>query len=897
MAAPQAAVIPSIALQDVNGQPDDEPLSARADHPVVLATPCVGWQPMAAVANTPARVQSPRRHIHAVFGRRLQPANNPQATTRFGQENAFTFGATRGYWTGTIDEFTASGLLNGNPIFNEVAELEKAIDSLTLSNAARLEVRVADHAPYESTAPVNAANVVANPLHADLEFIALPPLSTIKNSSLIVAHYAVLARVVGAIGPSCTQNVRNAGGSQARVVAKNVANGLNKSYGTATNDPDGLSADLIDFLKDHVLPDELRDAMYSDANARAELRDAIKYNESSDGRRQVERARVFNLARAAPMIDRYVLSLSGSTSEAYELLQMLSSNLLPSSMSANDIPLCERLKSLEAAFVGRQAVLAQLAGAPNATVQTIVAGLLKEIHSRSSGSSSQMPPLSNAGGSAGAASTNFGGGRHDALDLVLDTAPFLALTENINKLDLSTEAGIRDAFALAFDPQCVLASRAVLYAEDHVARRHETLGKLRDLAPRLPGYLTDCVAMDKATQARPARLIHFRLDGEAGGKPKVLRMFAQQEYHLMDWYGSRTEPGLLYYLYHLYWSSTDALSPADHYCIPARILELRDFGDKLFTGQGFPPALNGFTPRAVVGVSHPGYTWRTFWDLFLEYLEFARRLETLQQQQQWLDEGHNYAIEALSMMSVSHKANLQALTDLISKRLTCALPYDATPCKAMREKMDGFEEMLEQNHKYRRFEAGRRGGGSGTSPAKYQLPLRSSWHRSGPPGPPGKGGEKGKGAGKPEKGKKRTFAGDDPELEPTKPAAPGSAVGSWKWLKADKELLISGLVWQWPDLCKSAGFDPKKKCGPFLLTKKMNKMACCPLHTDPAHADANAEAHNWKNAFDWNKAQAKYSRVATAEEKAMLSSAGRGGRGKSNKPGGRGRGKGGDQHF
>jgi hypothetical protein len=29
----------------------------------------------------------------------------------------------------------------------------------------------------------------------------------------------------------------------------------------------------------------------------------------------------------------------------------------------------------------------------------------------------------------------------------------------------------------------------------------------------------------------------------------------------------------------------------------------------------------------------------------------------------------------------------------------------------------------------------------------------------------------------------------------------------------------------------------------------------------------------------------------------MLSSAGRGGRGKSNKPGGRGRGKGGDQHF
>ena len=115
----------------------------------------------------------------------------------------------------------------------------------------------------------------------------------------------------------------------------------------------------------------------------------------------------------------------------------------------------------------------------------------------------------------------------------------------------------------------------------------------------------------------------------------------------------------------------------------------------------------------MVGVPHPGYTWRTFWDLFLEYLEFARRLETLQQQQQWLDEGHNYAIEALSMMSVSHKANLQALTDLISKRLTCALPYDATPCKAMREKMDGFEEMLEQNHKYRRFEAGRRGGGWG----------------------------------------------------------------------------------------------------------------------------------------------------------------------------------------
>lgn len=178
---------------------------------------------MAAVANTPARVQSPRRHIHAIFGRRLQPANNPQANTRFDQENAFTFGATRGYWTGTIDEFTASGLLNGNPIFNEVAELEKAIDSLTLSNAARLEVRVADHAPYESTAPVNAANAVVNPLHADLEYLSLPPISTFKDSDLIVAHYAVLARLVGVIGPSCTQAGRNAAGSQARVVANERA--------------------------------------------------------------------------------------------------------------------------------------------------------------------------------------------------------------------------------------------------------------------------------------------------------------------------------------------------------------------------------------------------------------------------------------------------------------------------------------------------------------------------------------------------------------------------------------------------------------------------------------------------------------------------------------------------
>lgn len=83
-------------------------------------------------------------------------------------------------------------------------------------------------------------------------------------------------------------------------------------------------------------------------------------------------------------------------------------------------------------------------------------------------------------------------------------------------------------------------------------------------------------------------------------------------------------------------------------------------------------------------------------------------------------------------------------------------------------------------------------------------------------------------------------------------AIPGSLVVSQQWLSSGKELYISGLVWQIPNLARKLSVPAGSKCWPWILSRKSeaNKPGICKEYGRPGHKHASDTAHTIKPAPD-----------------------------------------------
>ena len=375
-----AAAVPPIDLHCVHAGPD-APVQSPAAHPLVVATACLRWRPVAAAPSGAARVQLPQHAMLRVFGRRLRlsapPADSPAPIVC-----PLNLALTGTAWARLLNELLTRGLLDAAP-FSSTTGLQLAIDSLDLSPAA-LEVKEPDllpvgslaaaaalagdaaHAQREAPRRASAAASAARPAVAARAALApcLAPLACTPLSTLEVegdAPWTVIAYLSGMLGPCLEQAERDRAGSQVQLGAHLLTSGCISTYSLP---PSANPQLLASYFKDYVLalegalPPSLCAPNAAGPQWLEEARDAATYLRDDAGRRSVEDKRLRLLAPGAPLLFS-VLGDVQRGGEARDLVFALATALLPDArMSAPTTPLATAVRRVEASLAPRRAVLA-----------------------------------------------------------------------------------------------------------------------------------------------------------------------------------------------------------------------------------------------------------------------------------------------------------------------------------------------------------------------------------------------------------------------------------------------------------------------------------------------------------------------------------------------------------
>ena len=130
LAPPIAVVIPPLLVGP------DVPVQLDANEPMVLATPCIGWQPTPAVVGVAAQVEAPTCRMLRCFIARCGFAQDP-ATHAFARNNdLFGFVLTAAAWTRILTELRDSGLFA--TVYTKLRHLAAALETLVPQNPALL---------------------------------------------------------------------------------------------------------------------------------------------------------------------------------------------------------------------------------------------------------------------------------------------------------------------------------------------------------------------------------------------------------------------------------------------------------------------------------------------------------------------------------------------------------------------------------------------------------------------------------------------------------------------------------------------------------------------------------------------------------------------------------------
>jgi hypothetical protein len=501
----------------------------------------------------------------------------------------------------------------------------------------------------------------------------------------------------------------------------------------------------------------------------------------------------------------------------------------------------------------------------------------------------------------------------------LSGAAFVAYKTAIAGLDTATESSRRAVFEAATVGDCILPPRLIVSGEVTLARRDESLGTLLSLRPFHSEWFTYCVAVDSSGTV-PWQLANWSLCTMVDGIPdsSFLDAFLKRDYVNMDWNGSSTKPGLLHYMCTLRRDFYPAPHVADRYCDPRNMRLMGAFGHALFCGLGFPAAPTPPAP-ALVGAAAPpaGYSFASWCEFYATYLEMSCSIPKMEHRLNWLDEGHDMHLLALSLMGKIVSSELFATERVRERKLSAILHHDAEPAVHLRLKMDNFDDDYQRYCRTNPFDNGRNITGGKSNKGLFDIPPQSSRHRKRPNGAVGlpktgaRGGDdydesddepeellrggkfaaplggKGKGDGK--GGGKGGGKGDGKGERQYKPALKPV------WLKKDVSLLASNRVWAVDKLAAKFKVKPvNAKCWAYLLNRCTNpdkKMAMCATPGEGAHKSATSAAHVLEG-FVLEDMIAEYSRDSTPEERQKAAD-----HPSQKAPAGRGSGGRGGAHF
>jgi len=323
MSGPPPPIHANCAIADA-----DAPVIVPATHPLVVATPFLGWRPTAAGAGGAAMVMLSTWQMILAFGRCFYASRTPADLPATRRAHPLNLGLTGAFWTRALNEYLSSGLLNHT--MSSRVELHAALDGLTLTNAANLSVAAADWLLGEDTvgtpgvppvAPVAAqARVPARGRRGTAGYVpAVPAVGAVPGRPGIPGRpaleaalnyltlidvigleeagnspWALISFLAGLLGACLSQAERNRSASQVQLAGRSLAAGCAGRFGTAVTEPHSIAADLRDFLRivSRALPAEMLSTGVDSAELRAEGRDAMLYVRDAAGRRHVEEARI-----------------------------------------------------------------------------------------------------------------------------------------------------------------------------------------------------------------------------------------------------------------------------------------------------------------------------------------------------------------------------------------------------------------------------------------------------------------------------------------------------------------------------------------------------------------------------------------------------------------------------
>lgn len=290
--APTPPVAPLAVLCPSDGSPQ-QPAYIPASHPLALSTPFLGWvaAPAGGTGGT-ALVSLNAGQMLAAFGARISCSRSPADTPAADKVNPLTIGLTGGAWARVLDEYISSGLLDTS--MTSRAELISRLSTISILNPQNLRISAVDWqlgeevtsspgvpgvAAVPAVAPTPAVGRrgqrgyrPANPGHPGAPAVpAIPGHGSLDPALrfLTLAHifelecdgpapWSALAFLAGALGPVHTQAERNRPGSQAQFVARALAAGAHRHFGTSEGDEHSLASNLRDYLLvlAHTLPSE-----------------------------------------------------------------------------------------------------------------------------------------------------------------------------------------------------------------------------------------------------------------------------------------------------------------------------------------------------------------------------------------------------------------------------------------------------------------------------------------------------------------------------------------------------------------------------------------------------------------------------------------------------------------
>ena len=557
----------------------------------------------------------------------------------------------------------------------------------------------------------------------------------------------------------------------------------------------------------------------------------------------------FLCTNSLPTIQTFILARSVG-SEAHGIL-LKAARIVLKDIDARHLPLTDFLGPLETELTNRRAFLAQEASKIGTTASSVIDALMLEDakFGRNKSHSDQTDTVS----------TKNGIPQDNAMFAAIQSSAFVDMVNNVSSCDQATATGRRDAIAWGFSGNCILSTRMLLLGEASLARKHHILDKLNQLRMYVPDYLSYTLSLNAETGQVIDSLRDFRICGKDGTDRKFLENFMQCKFDTIDWYGSFEKPGFLYWKSTLQDRMADALLTVDHWCVPQAIEEMAIFGQMLFTAIGFP--------ERCIDEPNQGYSFVRFFTIYVKHLKLAGQFSEVAQQYDWLQSASDQAKIALHLISQHVLLVLTSSSDLDTRELAGVIAYDAAPLLFMRNKEKEVDEVMKLQRTYHILK-----GSQSTDLRKpsdaFTLPRLSDR----------------------DKNKKRLY--EPPDLtSDIKP--PPITYKAFVWLQPNKELLISGLVWDVAQLAAKYKIQVSAVCWPVLLSRKtdVTRLAVCDNASHADHASLTSPAHVLKN-FSRIDDEKLFSRQSTFQERVLLEHAplptGGGGKGKGSGKGGKG---------